>query len=183
MTKWTSIAWRKENDWIDFYETPIWCIEKLLEYENFTWNILEPASWNWAISKVLEQKGYRVISKDIRNDDKVYWEWGQDFLQSINNYDNIITNPPFCLAEDFIKKSLSVSSSKVVMFLKLQFLESSGRYDFFKNTPLKKVYVLSKRPTLYPANWPVPKNKWTIAYAWYVWEKWYEWPTVLDWIV
>jgi hypothetical protein len=27
------------------------------------------------------------------------------------------------------------------MLLKLSFLESANRYDFFKNTPLKKVYV------------------------------------------
>jgi hypothetical protein len=38
------------------------------------------------------------------------------------------------------------------MFLKLQFLESADRYEWFKNTPLKMVYVFSKRPTLYPAN-------------------------------
>jgi hypothetical protein len=45
------------------------------------------------------------------------------------------------------------------------------------------VYVFSKRPTLYPANWPIPKNKGTISYAWYIWEKWYTWKPAIDWIL
>lgn len=43
--------------------------------------------------------------------------------------------------KDFIIKSLELSENKVAMLLKLSFLESANRYDFFKNTPLKKVYV------------------------------------------
>lgn len=183
MTKWISIAWRKENDWIDFYETPKWCIEKLLEKEKFIWNILEPASWWWVISKELEKNWYRVHSQDIRIDEWVYWSKWKDFFIDWFSVNNIITNPPYCLAKEFILKSLELSTDKVAMFLKLQFLESADRYEFFKNTPLKNVYVFCKRPTLYPANWPIPKNKWTIAYAWYIWERWYKWEPILDWII
>ena len=68
------------------------------------------------------------------------------------------------------------------MLLKLSFLESADRYEFFKNTPLKKVYVFCKRVNMYPEWQPQPKNSWTIAYAWYVWEKWYKWEPVIDWI-
>lgn len=184
-TKWTSIAWRKRNDWIDFYETPTWCIEKLLQYEKFDWLILEPCSWAWAISKVLEKEWYSVISQDIREDDWVYWNKWINFLNFWRKsyIKNIITNPPFCLAQQIIEKSLEIADWKIAMFLKLQFLESAERYDFFKNTPLKTIRVFCKRPTLYPSNWPIPKNKWTIAYAWYVWEKWYKWEPIIDWII
>lgn len=184
-TKWTSIAWRKRNDWIDFYQTPTWCIEKLLEYEKFDWRILEPASWAGAISKVLEKEWYIVISQDIRNDDWVYWEKWIDFLKQTKQlpYSNIITNPPFIYAKEFVEKALEISDWKIAMLLKLSFLESKDRYEFFKNTPLKKVYVLCKRVTMYPEWTPEPENSWMIAYAWYIWEKWYKWEPIIDWII
>ena len=179
----TSISWRKINDWIDFYQTPTWCIEKLLEKESFIWPILEPCSWAWAISKVLENNWYRVYSQDIRIDDWVYWNKWVDFFKSDFKASNIVTNPPYFCAKDFILKSLELSENKVVMLLKLQFLESVDRYEFFKNTPLKKVYVFCKRITMYPEWQSEPKNSWTIAYAWYVWEKWYKWEPTIDWIL
>lgn len=183
MTKWVSITWRKVNDWIDFYETPIRCVDALLEREKFLWNILEPASWNWAISKRLIDNWYEVISKDIRTDEIVFWQWGCNIFDENLLYSNIVTNPPYCVAKDFITKSLSITNGKVCMFLKLQFLESIDRYSFFKSTPLKKVYVFCKRPTLYPANTEEPKNKWTIAYARYVREHWYLGEPTIDWII
>lgn len=185
-TKWTSIAWRKRNDWIDFYQTPTWCVEKLLEKENFEWQILEPCSWAWAISKVLESKWKYVISFDIRDDDWVYWEKWKNFLTTDIVTFNIITNPPYFIAQEFIQhslKSLHKDWNKVAMLLKLSFLESTWRYEFFKNTPLKKVYVFCKRVNMYPEWQPQPKNSWTIAYAWYVWEKWYKWEPIIDWII
>jgi len=184
-TKWTSIAWRKRNDWIDFYQTPTWCVEKLLEKESFDWNVLEPASWAGAISKVLEKNWYNVRSEDIREDNWVYWTKWRNFL-TYENYlcqvNNIITNPPYFCAKEFVEKALKTADWKVVMLLKLSFLESINRYEFFKNTPLKKVYVFCKRVNMFPEWQPQPKNSWTIAYAWYVWEKWYEWEPIIDWI-
>jgi len=184
MAKWTSIAWRKRNDGIDFYQTPTWCVEKLLEKESFSENILEPCSWAGAISKVLEKHWYNVFSEDIRTDDWVYWNKWQDFLlYNKPKVWDIITNPPYFIAKDFINKALENTDWKVAMLLKLSFLESKDRYEFFKNTPLKKVYVFCKRITMYPKWTEKPKNSWTIAYAWYVWEKWYKWKPEIDWIL
>lgn len=182
-TKWTSIAWRKKNDWIDFYQTPTWCIEKLLEKEKFSKKIWEPCSWSWAISKVLEKNWYDVLSTELRTDENVYWLWGKNFLEIENKLDmDIVTNPPYFIAQKFIEHSLDIWWNKVAMLLKLSFLESTWRYDFFKNTPLKKVYVFCKRVNMYPEWQQQPKNSWTIAYAWYIWEKWYEWEPMIDWI-
>jgi len=183
--KWISIVWRKRSDWIDFYQTPTRCVEKLLEKERFTWSILEPCSWAGAISKIVEKNWYNIMSQDIRTDDWVYGKKWVDFL-SLNNekeYQNIITNPPYFIAKDFIEKSLNKTSWKVCMLLKLSFLESTGRYNFFKNTPLKNVYVFCKRVNMYPEWQPIPKNSWTIAYAWYIREHWYEWEPTIDWII
>ena len=40
MTKWTSIAGRKRNDWIDFYQTPL-IIQNSPPPELFAWHIFE----------------------------------------------------------------------------------------------------------------------------------------------
>lgn len=182
-TKWISIAGRKKDDWIDFYQTPTWAIKKLLEYETFNEYILEPCSWAGAISKVLEDAGYAVYSQDLRTDIWVYWEWWKDFLNDFEKTKwDIITNPPYKFAQEFIEHSLELTDWKVAMLLKLSFLESVWRYEFFKNTPLKKVLVFCKRITMYPEWIKKPKNSWTIAYAWYIWEKWYKWIPIIDWI-
>ena len=179
----TSIAGRKRNDGIDFYQTPTWAVEKLLEKEKFQGSILEPCSGAGAISKVLENHSYNVISSDIRKDDNVYGSKGIDIFCIKDKYNNVITNPPYFCAKDVIIKSLEIANCKVAMLLKLSFLESTSRYDFFKNTPLKKVYVFCKRVQMYPEGIEKPKNSGTIAYAWYVWEKGYTGKPQIDWLI
>ena len=180
--EWVSISGRKKSDWIDFYQTPQWVTKKLLDNISLSWTILEPASGSWAISKVLEAYGYNVQSQDIRTDERVYWVRWVSIFDCSDKYDTIITNPPYFCAKDFILKSLELSDN-VIMLLKLQFLESADRYNFFKNTPLKKVYVICKRVTMYPDGEPEPKNSWTIAYAWYIWDKSYTGNTEIEWLL
>jgi len=180
--KWSSIAGRSKNGWIDFYQTPSWVIEKLLDHLPLHGEILEPASGAWAISKVLESRWYTVISQDLRTDEWVYGTKGKNFFLQEERCDTIITNPPYFCAKDFILKSLEIANT-VVMLLKLQFLESVDRYKFFQDTPLKTVYVICKRVTMYPEWEKEPENSWTIAYAWYVWEKRYTWKPTIEWII
>mgnify|MGYP002345484295 CR=1 FL=1 len=180
MTQWISIAGRKRHDGIDFYSTPEWCVRKLLEHQDFEWPILEPCSGSGAISKVLEEK-YTVVSQDIRTDPSVYGERWVDFFAHTGKYPTIVTNPPYFCAKDFILHALEIAET-VCVLLKLQFLESVDRYDFFQNTPLSHIYVLSKRPTMYPDWEPEPKNGWTIAYAWYIWKQGYAGEPVIKWI-
>jgi len=186
--KGTSIAGRKRSDGIDYYQTPSWAVEKLLEHESFEGVILEPCCGAGAITKVLEDAGYEVISSDIRTDDDVYGAAGQDILKTnlrdVNyKFDNIITNPPYFCAKEVIEKSLELTSKKVAMILKLTFLESSKRYEFFKNTPLKTVYVFCKRVTMKPEGIEKPRNSGTITYAWYVWEHGYIGNPQIQWII
>ena len=52
----------REKD--DFYPTPIEATQALLDREKFTGNVLEPACGDGAMSKVLINNGYQVISSD-----------------------------------------------------------------------------------------------------------------------
>jgi len=182
-----SIAGRKKNDGIDFYQTPTWATKKLLEYEKFEGDILEPCCGSGAISIVLENADYEVYSGDIRTDDDVYGVKGADILKlnskEDSKFDNIVTNPPYYCAKEIILKSLDITSGKVAMLLKLTFLESVKRYEFFKNTPLKIVYVFCKRVQMYPEGIERPKNSGTICFAWFIWEHGYIGKPQIEWLI
>lgn len=77
-------------------------------------------------------------------------------------FDVIITNPPFYLAEEFVRKALSCATH-VAMVLRLAFLESRRREAFHAQFP-SDVYVLSRRPS-FLGNGATDSS----AYAWFVW--------------
>lgn len=67
------------------------------------------------------------------------------------------------------------------MLMKIQFLEGVKRKEFFKRSPLKTVWVFSKRVTLTKPEWE-GKNKGFITYAWFVWEHGYTGQPTINWI-
>lgn len=184
-----SISGRKRSDGIDYYQTPAWATEELLKKEKFEGTILEPCAGAGAISKVLEEKGFQVISSDIRDDENVYGMKNLDmFTLKGFQANNVITNPPYFCAIDSIKKSLEITDRKVAMIFKLQFLESQKRYELFKTTPLKNVYVFCKRVVMWnellqPDDGTRSQHGGTIAFAWYVWEHGYIGKPQIDWIL
>lgn len=173
---------RVEND---YYATPTESTKALLNEENFVGNILEPCCGEGHISKVLKEYGYDVISNDLV--DRGYGEYNQDYLTSTNlKADNVITNPPFKYAKEFVEKSLQDTTGKVAMFCKIQLLEGVSRKELFENTPLKTVYVFSKRQNPLRNGSPVDENgkKWssTMCFAWFVWEHGYEGNPEIKWL-
>ena len=60
---------------------------------------------------------------------------------------DIITNPPYKIAKEFVEHALEVITEghKVAMFLKLTFLESKKRRELFEKYPPKVIYVSSSR--------------------------------------
>jgi hypothetical protein len=169
-----SIAGRREKSTFDHYATPSWATQSLLDRESFSQTVWEVACGDGAMVLVLEKNKYNVIATDIQT--------GNNFFDEGRRGCDIITNPPFNQAEDFIWHSLDVGGRKIAMFLKLSFLESIGRFKLFTTTPLKTVYVFCKRVQLYPYGTDKPKNSGTIAYAWYVWDKEYVGKPNIEWI-
>lgn len=96
--------------------------------------------------------------------------------------DNIITNPPFKSAQKFIEKALTIATKKVVILQRLAFLESKERYKLFTTTPLKCIYVFSKRLNFYPNGINDKKKSGMLAFAWFVWEQGYNKKTYINWI-
>jgi hypothetical protein len=163
----------------DFYPTPPAASEALLRVEKFSKMVWEPACGDGAISKVLEAHGHVVTSTDLI--DRGYGEAPHDFMTSPYMAANVITNPPFTLAEQFVTLALRRTTEKVAILGKLQFLEGAQRRKMFESTPLKKVWVFSKRLSL-TRDGKKMKNSGMIAFAWYVWEHGYQGQPTIGWI-
>ena len=160
----------------DYYATDPKAAELLLKLERFLPDIWECACGEGHLSKVFEKAGYNVKSTDLVN--RGFGESGIDFL-SIDNLKwngDIITNPPYRYAQEFIEKSLHIiqNGNKVAMFLKLQFMEGKARKRLFLLHPPKTVYVSSSR-LLCAKNAEFEKmiagGGSAVAYAWFVWQK------------
>jgi hypothetical protein len=167
---------RPEND---FYPTPREGTTGLLDNMRFSGTVWEPACGDGAMVKVLEEYGYSVIPSDIEPRGCGY---ERDFLQTmVLQAPNIITNPPFRLAQQFAMHALDLRAEKVALLCKLAFLETQERASWLESSPLAKVMVFKKRLTLYREGIKL-KNGGMIAFAWFVWEREWIGKPVLSWI-
>ena len=173
--------YREEND---YYATEPKAIDLLCQVEKFHEWVLEPACGEGHLSKRLIENGYQVYSSDLI--DRGYG-MQYDFFETSSWHGDIITNPPYKFAQEFIEKSLSIipTGNKVAMFLKLQFMEGKARKKLFKANPPKTIYVSSSR-LLCAKNADfegmIKGGGSAVAYAWYVWEKGFSGKTTVEWI-
>lgn len=188
----STIVPREEND---FYATDPKALKLLLELEKFSPVIWECACGKGHLSDVLTEHGHHVFSSDIVN--RGYKDASLidflheptlnisiDFLYSITKHTiskfDIITNPPYRYAEEFVTKALETvaEGQKVAMFLRIQFLESKKRALLFKKYPIKTIYVASGRIEC-AINGDFTGKPSAACYAWFIWEKGYKGETTV----
>ena len=162
----------------DFYVTPPEVVSSFLNNHQLQEGyILEPCAGNGSFVKAIRQAGYdnRITSIEIleqRYDDLLqygnseviitdYLEWEPD-----RKYKTIITNPPYSLALEFLNKCFEIAKedTEIIMLLRLAFLESKRRYNFWQKHPVNKLYVLSSRPSF------TGKGTDATAYGFFVWD-------------
>ena len=105
-----SLSRTNQGDGLDFWRTPPQATMALMEREKFEGIILEPACGTGEMSDVLKKYSKLIISSDI-----VYrgYKWQNDtsdFFETETKFGNVITNPPFNLAIEFIHKSIEVAT-------------------------------------------------------------------------
>lgn len=172
----------------DYYATDPDALQKLLELEDFSHYIWEPACGGGHLCDVLKEKGYEVRASDIKDRGYPGTEI-IDFLtvgkERTGAYRrDIITNPPYSKALEFIEHALDISDegTKIAFFLKLQFLEGSKRKKFFEDSPPKKIYVSSSRiKCAINGDFDSITSSSAIAYAWFIWEKGYKGEPCVKW--
>lgn len=179
----TLVKHNKDREKLDFCATDKRAIEELLNREKFRATVYEPACGQGHIGKILEKYGYEVKAADI-----CYRGYGAieevDFFTVQENNLDIVTNPPYFCANEFLKHALEISNkgAKIAMLFRLAFLEGQKRYDLFQKYPPKKIYVFSKRINCAKnGKFDEYKNN-ALAFAWFIWEIGYTGETVLDWI-
>ena len=152
----------------DFYPTPPDAVEALLQLERFDGGIWEPACGDGAISKILATE-YDVVSSDLN--DYGFGQTGIDFLMEQKlQAPNIVTNPPYKNATDFVQHAIMLGAKKHCWFLRLAFLEGQARYEnLYSKLRPARVWVFSKRLTLWRGDEERSGNG-TTAYAWFVWD-------------
>ena len=127
---------RKERD---LYETPEWvtgalCGE-LLGRMQIVW---EPAAGTGKMQRALEAAGFRVLASDIEPREHIE---PADFLSANaapEDVTAIITNPPYALAENFVRHALDLMRPRhgiVAMLLRVDWDSAKTRRDLFADHP------------------------------------------------
>ena len=178
----------EEREQHDYYATEPKALELLLEKEQFSPYVWECACGEGHLSEVLKKHGYKVKSSDLY--DRGYETTEMiDFLKTTKEdiksdvSRDIITNPPYKYAKEFVEHALEISmdGTKVAMFLKLTFLESKARRELFEKHPPKVIYVASSR-LLCAKNGEFEKDSSkAVAYGWFIWEKGFKGEPVVRW--
>lgn len=138
---------------LDDFPTPPWATRALIEHIIGTEAVsdktcLEPACNRGFMSVPLKQYFKEVTSSDVF--DYGYGEIS-DFLgrsYKASSFDWVITNPPFKVAEDFVREGLRVARIGVAMLTRTVFIESVGRYErlFSVNPPWKFAQFVERVP-------------------------------------
>lgn len=159
----------------DDFPTPPWATRALLTHvigpaeDLRTKTCLEPACGAGHMSEVLAESFDSVTSSDLY--DYGYGEI-RDFLDDTwkpQTYDWVITNPPFRLAEEFVRKSLAVAHIGVAVLARTVFIESLGRYErlFTKSSPTTVAPFVERVPMVRGRLDETAST--ATAYAWFVW--------------
>lgn len=133
----------------DLYPTPPEVTVALLQFLNLPKNttIWEPAAGEGDMLYAIRACGYgSSFGTDVSE--------GFDFLSPdvfkrlLTGFDWIITNPPFSLAEDFIRRAAEIEKP-FVMLLKAQYWHAAKRMALFEEIPPSYILPLTWRPDFF----------------------------------
>lgn len=171
----------------DFYPTPESAFTAMYEADKKNWKnvkwIIEPCAGDGALisymkkyfpnaiytANELDESHKDNLTKIMNSEyDHVIWGDYKELLSkdTINlNPELAITNPPFSLAQEVIEYCLTkIKAKRTIMLLRLNFLASQKRKEFWQKYPPSRIYVLSKRPSFTGTGTD------SQDYAWFVWD-------------
>lgn len=191
LTRLNSNRPRKESD---FYPTPIElarvALEKFPENEKPLF-ILDPGAGDGIWGKVCKDvfSDHLLYGVDIRelSHPCQYDIWvNKDYLDYDFplKFNLVIGNPPYSLAEEFIRKSfeLLTPDGYIYFLLRLEFLASKKRYlGLFKDFKPNKIIVCSRRPSFFTTKSGGHTTD-AIDYCMILWHNGWKGETTLDWL-
>lgn len=170
-------------DSLDYFPTPPWATRALMQtvipqfQPRGAWlgsSVWEPACGEGHIAEVLREYTDDIIATDVYDYGygQVYDFLKQKLLAADDRPDWIITNPPFGdKTEAFVLRSLEYAQIGIAMFVRLQWLETIGRYEhIFRDHPPTLIAFFAERVNLCKGRWQ-PDGGTATAYIWLVWIK------------
>lgn len=178
-----SSLWAREVD--DWYVEPEWCSLRLFEEEKFVGSVYDPACGRGSIVISALKSGLNAFGSDLVDRGWDSTATPLDFLESVFCRINIVTNPPFGIAEKFVEHALTLTSCKVAMLLPANWVQGDKRSRWLAATPLRRVWFITPRPSMPPghvlAGGGKPGNG-TTDYAWFVWLRGYDGAPEVRWL-
>ena len=177
-------VWKRDG--FDHYVEPLWVSNRLFEEEKFTDSIWDPACGFGRICFSARHNGYRKIwGTDIVRRGQFNLDFEGDFLklpQAADTADNIVTNPPFEKFKPFALHALSLARCKVAMIWTIRTLPAAR---WLESTPLRKVLLLTPRPSMPPGHTieagKTPSGG-TADYCWLIWEQGFRGEPTFGWL-
>ena len=181
---------RVSGDW--YVESPAF-VEAVVNAEKIARPSLcwDPAAGCGTIPKVLRSRGIECAASDIVDRGCPDCAVADFFGEHRGTAEIIISNPPFGVLVEFVDHALALASDRVIVVARLAFLESMKRMNFFRRTPIARVYVSGPRqsmppgdlePQYGPSGLPLPPSGGSIAYGWFVWEHGWQGDPLLRWL-
>jgi hypothetical protein len=183
--------WDRNAD--DWYVEPEWCSRRLFEEEQFEGTIWDPACGLGRIVRSAIDAGHAVKATDIEfrqsTDDPIDdLKAVADFLTCTDKADNIVSNPPFDIAPQFVLHALALATSKVAIIFPIACLNAAAgpkKHRWIVGTPLRRVWLMSPRPSMPPghviAAGEEPKGG-KADYCWLVFDRGYTGAAQLCWL-
>ncbi len=144
----------------DFYTEPRWTVELLIEAENYSGRVWDPACGHRTIERAFAARNYPIISSDVARRPNAAQI---DFLKvrpgHIDTVDHIVCNPPYSLTAEFVETALLHVRSSAAFLVPLKWLASQARFDLFERIGAPaRVHVLSNRPSMPPGAFIDPET-------------------------
>lgn len=176
---------RGDRDW---FVEPAWTVEALLNAESLEGTIWDPACGGGTINHVLSSRGLRCFNSDIvdRGCGRQH-----DFLGTLAKgpfgaVDNVVTNPPYNVAQAFAERALEFATRKVALLVQAKFLYSQARFGLFTGNPVARIYHLSSRPSMPPGallrDGKIKAAGGKMDFLWIVFQRGYFGPPTAHWL-
>lgn len=167
---------RDENDW---YVEPVWAVEMLKKKCPMV-EVHDPCCGMGTIPKVFNGTGSDLI-------DRGFGYGVSDFLTDTQPRTNIVTNPPYGIAQLVIERALSLARERVAALVQMKFLCSQKRHSLFSRPDMERVIVFSRRPSMPPGQMLADHGEsirggGSIDFCWAVWKKGHAGIVQLEWV-
>jgi hypothetical protein len=180
-----SHIWKRQAE--DWYQEPNWVSERLFDVEPFDGLIVDPCCGGGNIVRAARSHGLLAVGCDIE-DRGFPLEKRADFLLDATACANIVTNPPFNIAPQLVRRALDVAAHKVAIVFPTRRLNATAgpkEKRWIVGLPLRRVHLLTPRPSMPPGEVILRGEKpggGKDDFCWLVFEQGYRGPAELKWL-